>query len=99
MNVVELLDAPGERVSDDRAEPEDGGRDAAHRVENERFCFVLGLLVGVVESGLFWGGRLCVLPWLGVGPVLTTPWLKLGFTLLLAECAIYTGAYAWLALR
>ena len=50
-------------------------------------------------TALFWGGRLSVLPWLGVRPVLATPALKLGFTLLLAECAIYAGAYAWLALR
>jgi hypothetical protein len=48
---------------------------------------------------LFWGGRLCVLPWLGVRPALTTPWLKLGYTLLLAECAIYALAYGWLMLR
>ena len=48
---------------------------------------------------LFWGGRLCVLPWLGVRPTLTTPWLKLGYSLLLAECTIYALAYGWLMLR
>ena len=48
---------------------------------------------------LFWGGRLCVLPWLGVGPALTTRWLKLGFGLLLAECAAYAILFASLALR
>lgn len=50
-------------------------------------------------TALFWGGRLCVLPWLGVRPALTTPLLKVGYTLLLAECAAYATAYAWLALR
>jgi hypothetical protein len=50
-------------------------------------------------TALFWGGRLCVLPWLGVRPTLTTPLLKLGYTLLLAECAIYAAAYLYLALR
>jgi hypothetical protein len=50
-------------------------------------------------TALFWGGRLCVLPWLGVRPVLTTPLLKLGYALLLAECTIYAVAYSWLALR
>lgn len=50
-------------------------------------------------TALFWGGRLCVLPWLGVRPTLTTPWLKLGYALLLAECTIYALAYGWLMLR
>lgn len=50
-------------------------------------------------TSLFWGGRLCVLPWLGVRPALVTPWLKLGYALLLAECAIYALAYGWLMLR
>ncbi len=50
-------------------------------------------------TALFWGGRLCVLPWLGVRPTLTTPWLKLGYGLLLLECATYAVAYTWLALR
>lgn len=50
-------------------------------------------------TALFWGGRLCVLPWLGVRPVLTTPLLKLGYGLLIAECAIYAAAYGWLAAR
>ncbi len=50
-------------------------------------------------TGFFWGGRLCVLPWLGVRPVLTTPALKLGYALLLAECAIYAVAYLHLAVR
>lgn len=50
-------------------------------------------------TALFWGGRLCVLPWLGVRPTLTTPWLRLGYGLLLAECAIYAAAYGWLAIR
>ncbi len=50
-------------------------------------------------TALFWGGRACVLPWLGVQPALTTPRLKTGYALLLAECALYAGAYGWLALR
>ncbi len=50
-------------------------------------------------TALFWGGRLCVLPWLGVRPTLTTPLLKLGYALLLAECTAYAAAYTWLALR
>jgi hypothetical protein len=50
-------------------------------------------------TALFWGGRLCVLPWLGVRPALTTPALRLGFTLLIAECAVYAVAYGWLAAR
>lgn len=47
----------------------------------------------------FWAGRLCVLPWLGVKPVLTTAALKAGYTLLMLECAIYATAYGWLAFR
>ena len=50
-------------------------------------------------TALFWGGRLCVLPWLGVRPSLTTPALRLGYALLLIECAAYAIAYGWLALR
>jgi hypothetical protein len=50
-------------------------------------------------TALFWGGRLAVLPWLGVRPVLTTPLLRLGYALLMAECALYAGAYGWLAVR
>ncbi|HEY4248395.1 MAG TPA: hypothetical protein VGM64_16225 [Lacunisphaera sp.] len=50
-------------------------------------------------TALFWGGRLCVLPWLEVRPVLTTPPLKLGYALLLTECFIFAGAYGWLALK
>ena len=48
---------------------------------------------------LWWGGRLVVLPWLRVWPALQTPLLRAGFILLHAECAIFAGAYAWLALR
>ncbi len=50
-------------------------------------------------TALFWGGRLCVLPWLGVRPTLTTPALKLGYAVLLIECATYAAGYGWLALR
>jgi hypothetical protein len=48
---------------------------------------------------LFWGGRLIVLPWLRVTPSLTNAWLRAGFALLVAECAIYAVAFGWLALR
>ncbi|ODU55135.1 MAG: hypothetical protein ABS99_08040, partial [Acetobacteraceae bacterium SCN 69-10] len=50
-------------------------------------------------TALFWGGRLGVLPWLGVRPTLSTPLLRLGYALLLLECALYAAVYAWLALR
>jgi hypothetical protein len=52
-----------------------------------------------VATALFWGGRLCVLPWLGVRSTLASTWLKLGYALLLAECAIYAAAYLYLAAR
>jgi len=51
------------------------------------------------STALFWGGRLCVLPWLGVRPALTTTLLKLGYALLIAECAIYAAAYLFLTVR
>jgi hypothetical protein len=50
-------------------------------------------------TALFWGGRLAVLPWLGVRPVLDSPFLRIGYGLLLAECAAYAAAYTYLALR
>ena len=50
-------------------------------------------------TALFWGGRAAVLPWLGVRPSLTTPWLKLGYVLLVTECVTYALAYGWLAAR
>ena len=69
-------------------------------------CFAPELVAGsplaravCAATALFWGGRLCVLPWLGVRPALTTPALKLGYALLLAECAIYAAAYLYLAMR
>jgi len=51
------------------------------------------------STALFWGGRFCVLPWLGVRPTLTTMPLRIGYALLRTECAIYAAAYGWLALR
>lgn len=48
-------------------------------------------------TALFWGGRALVLPWIGVRPTLTTPALRLGYTLLLIECTTYAVAYGWLA--
>jgi hypothetical protein len=69
-------------------------------------CFAPTLVGGTplaravcAATALFWGGRLAVLPWLGVRPTLTTPWLKLGYGLLLIECALYAGAYLFLAVR
>jgi hypothetical protein len=50
-------------------------------------------------TALFWAGRLVILPWLRVRPTLTTPLLRLGYALLLTQCAIYATAYTWLALR
>lgn len=50
-------------------------------------------------TALFWGGRLCVLPWLGVRPVLATAWLKFGYSLLLVECSAYALLYLYLAAR
>ena len=46
---------------------------------------------------LWWGGRILLLPWLRVGPELTTPRLRVGFALLCAQCAIYAATYGWLA--
>lgn len=48
---------------------------------------------------LWWGGRLVVLPWLRAHQHLTTPALRVGFALLLAQCATYACAYGYLALR
>lgn len=58
-------------------------------------------LARAVNGGiaLWWGGRLVVLPWLGVVPQLTARWLRIGFVLLIAECALYALGYGWLALR
>jgi hypothetical protein len=50
-------------------------------------------------TALFWGGRLCILPWLRVRPALSTPALRAGYTLLLAECLVYAVIYGWLAVR
>ena len=50
-------------------------------------------------TALFWGGRLGVLPWLGVRPALSTLALRIGFALLLLECTTYAFAYGYLALR
>lgn len=50
-------------------------------------------------TGLFWGGRLLILPWLRIGPSLSNVFLRIGFGLLMAECAIYALAYGYLACR
>jgi hypothetical protein len=69
-------------------------------------CFAPALVGGsplaravCAATALFWGGRLAILPWLGVRPALTTRSLRYGYLLLLAECTAYAGAYGWLALR
>jgi len=69
-------------------------------------CFATELVSGTPlaramcgATALFWGGRLAVLPWLGVRPTLTTTTLKIGYALLLFECAIYAVVYGCLALR
>ena len=54
---------------------------------------------GCAGIALWWGGRLLVLPWLRVTKHLDNPWLKIGFALLFAECAIYAGGFGWLAWR
>lgn len=48
---------------------------------------------------LWWGGRLALLPWIGVQSELTTTRLRVGFTLLRLQCAIYALAFGWLTLR
>lgn len=48
---------------------------------------------------LWWAGRLVVLPWLRVRPELKTPLLRTGFVLLHLQCALFAGAYGWLAVR
>jgi hypothetical protein len=50
-------------------------------------------------AALWWGGRLLVLPWLGVWPELQSRVLRAGFVMLHAECALFALAYGWLALR
>jgi hypothetical protein len=50
-------------------------------------------------TALFWGGRALGLPWLGVRPALTSPWLRIGYALLVLECILYAAAYTWLAVR
>jgi hypothetical protein len=50
-------------------------------------------------TALFWGGRALVLPWLGVRAALVTARLRLGYCLLLTECAIFAAAYGWLTVR
>ncbi len=67
---------------------------APHLITGEPLARVLCALIA-----LFWGGRLIVLPWLRVQSTLTTPLLRLGYGLLLTQCALYTGAYGWLAVR
>jgi hypothetical protein len=63
---------------------------------------VLGLPIAravCFATALFWGGRMLVLPWLRAHTCLTTPVLKVGYGLLLLECATYAVAYSWLGAR
>jgi hypothetical protein len=55
--------------------------------------------LGCGGIALWWGGRLAVLPWLRVLPHLASAGLRLGFLLLLVECAAYAAGFGWLALR
>jgi hypothetical protein len=57
-------------------------------------------LARVICAGiaLWWGGRLLVLPWLGVHRHLNTVMLRIGFTFLLLECALFTLGFGHLAL-
>jgi hypothetical protein len=48
---------------------------------------------------LWWGGRLVVLPWLRVWPVLSGRLWRAGFAALHVQCAVYAIAYGWLAWR
>ena len=50
-------------------------------------------------TALWWGGRLCTLPWLRVWPELRSHSLRLGFACLHVECAAFGLGYAWLACR
>jgi hypothetical protein len=50
-------------------------------------------------TALFWGGRLILLPWLNAHTCLPTLGLKIGYALLLLECATYAVAYSWLGVR
>lgn len=50
-------------------------------------------------TSLWWGGRLVILPWLRVWPEIASPWLRVGFVFLCAECAIYAAVFGWLGLR
>jgi hypothetical protein len=50
-------------------------------------------------TALFWGGRLIVLPWLKAHTCLPTPFLKIGYALLLLECVTYAVTYSWLGAR
>ena len=52
-----------------------------------------------LSIALWWFARLIVLPWLGAHRHLSTPLLRVGFALLLTECASFSAAYGWLAFR
>lgn len=56
---------------------------ARHLITGEPLARVLCAL-----TALFWGG-----------PLLILPLLRLGYALLLTQCAIYATAYGWLALH
>jgi len=69
-------------------------------------CFAPLLIEGTTLArvicaciALWWGGRLVVLPWLGAHRFLPTTALRIGYALLLSECALYTIGYGYLALN
>ena len=49
--------------------------------------------------GLWWGGRLFILPWLRVWPELRSNLLRAAFVLLHLECALFASGYLYLAVR
>ena len=58
-------------------------------------------LARTISAGIacWWGGRLLVLPWLGVWSELQSKLLPLGFVFLHAECAAFALGYGALAFR
>ncbi len=67
---------------------------APHLIEGTPLARVICACIAV-----WWGGRLGVLPWLGAHRCLRTPFLRIGYGLLLAQCALYAAAYGFLAVH
>ena len=55
--------------------------------------------VNCAGIAMWWAGRLFLSPWLGAHRELSTPMLRIGYTLLMLECAVYLLGYGYLALR